>query len=63
MKPRTLKIKVSQGTVDKITVLVDAIADDAYCVECKGGEIEEFLINTACRLQMIEGLIYTRAQK
>ena len=63
MKPRTLKTKANQRTLDKITVLVDAIADDAYCVECKGGEIEEFLINTACRLQMIEGLIYTRAQK
>lgn len=63
MKPRTLKTKVNQKTVDKITVLVDDIADDAYCVECKGAEIKEFLINTACRLQMIEGLIYTRAQK
>ena len=63
MKPRTLKTKINQKTVDKITVLVDAIADDAYCVECKGGEIEEFLINTAVRVHLIEGLIYTRAQK
>ena len=63
MKPRTLKTKANQRTLDKITVLVDAIADDAYCVECKGGDAEQFLINTACRLQMIEGLIYTRAQK
>jgi hypothetical protein len=63
MKPRTLKTKVNQKTVDKVVLLVDAIADDAYCVECMGAEIEEFLISTACRLQMIEGLIYTRAQK
>ena len=63
MKPRTLKTKVNQKTVDKIMDLVGSIADDAYCVECKGAEIEEFLINTACRLEMIEGLIYTRAQK
>ena len=38
MKPRTLKTKVNQKTVDKITVLVDDIADDAYCVECKGAD-------------------------
>lgn len=63
MKPRTLKTKINQKTVDKITVLVDDIADDAYCVECKGAEIEQFLINTAVRVELIEGLIYTRAQK
>jgi len=63
MKPRTLKTKVNQKTVDKIMELVESIADDAYCIECKGAEIEEFLLNTACRLQMIEVLIYTRAQK
>ena len=63
MKPRTLKTKVNQKTVDKIMELVERIADDAYCIECKGAEIEQFLINTACRLQMIEAIIYTRAQK
>jgi len=63
MKPRTLKTKMTQSTVDKVVRLVDDIADDAYCVECKGAEIEQFLINTACRLQMIEAIIYTRAQK
>ena len=63
MKPRTLKTKINQKTVDKIMELVERIADDAYCIECKGAEIEEFLLNTACNLQMIEGLIYTRAQK
>ena len=63
MKPRTLKTKVNQKTLDKIIRLVENIAEDEYSVQCKGAEIEEFLINTACRLQMIEGLIYTRAQK
>jgi hypothetical protein len=63
MKPRTLKTKINQKTVDKIMELVERIADDAYCIECKGAEIEEFLLNTACNLQMIEGLIYTRAKK
>jgi len=63
MKPRTLKTRINQKTVDKIMELVESIADDAYCIECKGAEIEEFLLNTACRLQMIEVLIYTRAQK
>jgi hypothetical protein len=32
-------------------------------VECKGADIAEFLLNTACRLEMIEAIIYTRAQK
>ena len=63
MKPRTLKTKANQKTLDKITVLVDAIADDAYWVESKGGDAEQFLINTAVRVELIEGLIYTRAQK
>jgi len=63
MKPRTLKTKMTQSTVDKIVRLVDDIADEAYCVECKGAEIEEFLINTAVRIQLIENIIYTRAQK
>ena len=63
MKPRTLKTKINQKTVDKIMELVERISDEAYCVECKGAEIEQFLINTACRLQMIEAIIYTRAQK
>jgi hypothetical protein len=63
MKPRTLKTKVNQKTVDKIARFTEAISAEAYCIECKGAEIEQFLINTACRLEMIEGLIYTRAQK
>ena len=63
MKPRTLKTKVNQKTVDKIMELVERIADDAYCIECKGAEIEQFLTHTACRLEMIEAIIYTRAQK
>ena len=63
MKPRTLKTKINQKTLDKITKFTEAIADDAYHTECKGAEIEQFLINTACRLQMIEAIIYTRAQK
>jgi len=63
MKPRTLKTKMTQSTVDKVVRLADDISDDAYSVECKGGDVEQFLINTACRLQMIEAIIYTRAQK
>jgi len=63
MKPRTLKTKMTQSTVDKVVRLADDISDEAYCVECKGGDVEQFLINTACRLQMIEAIIYTRAQK
>ena len=63
MKPRTLKTKVNQKTVDKIVRLADDIADEAYCVECKGAEIEQFLISTAVRIQLIEAIIYTRAQK
>jgi len=64
MKPRTLKTKVNQKTVDNVVRLVEAIADEAYHTEPSNKEAAfTFLLNTACRLQMIEGLIYTRAQK
>ena len=64
MKPRTLKTKVNQKTVDKIVLLVESIADDAYHTEpTDKDEIEQFLISVAVRVHLIEGLIYTRAQK
>lgn len=56
---RTLKTKVNQKTLDKITDLVESIADDAYHTEpTDKDEIEQFLINVAVRLQLLKNLIY-----
>lgn len=56
---RTLKTKINQKTVDKIVDLVESIADDAYHTEPTDKDgIEQFLINVAVRLQMLETLIY-----